>query len=128
MLTLNAFSCMHELFCCHFFQCVFFSMNLYFADPSHSLFSYPRCLLTFSWETFHFRYVAIDNLKRGDMNGPTSVIAHTSVPFGIKNIEVTPDAMKEGQMYTQVMKGINAIQSFTLFHLLTSHLRETNIA
>jgi len=42
-----------------------------------------------------FRYVAIDNLKRGDVNGPTSVIAHTSVPFGIKNIEVTPDAMKD---------------------------------
>ena len=60
---------------------------------------------------FHFRYVAIDNLKRGDVNGPTSVIAHTSVPFGMKNIEVTPDAMKECQIYTIyilhiVMKGI----------------------
>eukprot|EP00088_Acartia_fossae_P039228 TRINITY_DN40832_c0_g1_i1.p1 TRINITY_DN40832_c0_g1~~TRINITY_DN40832_c0_g1_i1.p1 ORF type:complete len:351 (-),score=56.69 TRINITY_DN40832_c0_g1_i1:451-1503(-) len=42
-----------------------------------------------------YRYVAIDNKKRGDENGPTSVVAHTSVPFGIKNIEATPDSMKD---------------------------------
>ena len=41
-----------------------------------------------------YRYVAIDNKKRGDLTGPTSVVAHTSVPFGIQNIEATPDSMK----------------------------------
>lgn len=41
-----------------------------------------------------FRYVAIDNLKRGRVSGPTSVLAHTSVPFGMENIEVSPEDMK----------------------------------
>jgi len=42
-----------------------------------------------------YRYVAIDNKKRGDLTGPTSVVAHTSVPFGIKNIDATPESMKD---------------------------------
>jgi len=42
-----------------------------------------------------YRYVAIDNKKRGDLTAPTSVVAHTSVPFGIQNIEATPDSMKD---------------------------------
>ena len=37
-----------------------------------------------------FCYAAIDNVKRGfeDMNHPTSVVFHTNVPWGIKNLEV----------------------------------------
>jgi len=42
-----------------------------------------------------FRYVAIDNVKRGDAAGPTSVIAHTSVPYGMENREVSPESKKE---------------------------------
>jgi len=42
-----------------------------------------------------YRYIAIDNKKRGDASGPTSVVAHTSVPFGIKHIDKTPDSMKD---------------------------------
>lgn len=50
-----------------------------------------------------FRFVAVDNLKRGDKEGPTSVIAHTSVPFGIKHIERTPDSMKD-ELVAELMK------------------------
>ena len=37
-----------------------------------------------------FCYAAIDNVKRGfeDINHPTSVVFHTNVPWGIKNLEV----------------------------------------
>lgn len=42
-----------------------------------------------------FRFVAVDNLKRGDVAGPTSVIAHTSVPFGVKNIDSSPGELQD---------------------------------
>lgn len=42
-----------------------------------------------------WRYVGVDNVKRGDASGPTSVIAHTSVPYGMANREVTPESKKE---------------------------------
>jgi len=45
-----------------------------------------------------FRYVAIDNLKRGDNIGPTSIVAHTSVPFAMDRIDETPDNLKPDLM------------------------------
>jgi len=41
-----------------------------------------------------FRYVAVDNLKRGDKSGATSVLAHASVPFSMDKIEEKPENIK----------------------------------
>eukprot|EP00092_Neocalanus_flemingeri_P003353 GFUD01003591.1.p1 GENE.GFUD01003591.1~~GFUD01003591.1.p1 ORF type:complete len:352 (-),score=66.80 GFUD01003591.1:160-1215(-) len=40
------------------------------------------------------RFVSVDNIKRGKPDLPTSVIVHTTVPFGLKNIKATPEEMK----------------------------------
>lgn len=40
------------------------------------------------------RFVAIDNQKRGSNDAPPSVCFHTSVPFGIKHIEETPQEVQ----------------------------------
>ncbi|XP_023321238.1 renalase-like [Eurytemora carolleeae] len=42
-----------------------------------------------------FRFISIDNLKRGDEQGPTSVLVHSSVPFGVQNIDVNPEQLKD---------------------------------
>ncbi|EFX70880.1 hypothetical protein DAPPUDRAFT_327763 [Daphnia pulex] len=40
-----------------------------------------------------FRYIAVDNLRRNRPDLPTSVILHTSVPFGVQHIDLTvPEA------------------------------------
>ncbi|XP_043234346.1 renalase-like isoform X1 [Amphibalanus amphitrite] len=36
------------------------------------------------------RYVAVDNVKRGQASGPSSVVVHTSVQFGEEHVEKTP--------------------------------------
>ena len=43
----------------------------------------------------YFRFISIDNLKRGDKQGPTSVLVHSSVPFGVQNIDVNPEQLKD---------------------------------
>jgi len=40
------------------------------------------------------RFVSVDNVKRGLPDLPTSVVVHTTVPFGIQNIKATPEEMK----------------------------------
>jgi len=40
------------------------------------------------------RFVSVDNLKRGRSDLPTSVLVHSTVPFGLKNIKATPEEMK----------------------------------
>jgi len=40
------------------------------------------------------RFVSVDNVKRGLPADPTSVMVHSTVPFGIKNIKASPDEMK----------------------------------
>ncbi|XP_059351197.1 renalase-like [Daphnia carinata] len=40
-----------------------------------------------------FRYIAVDNLRRNRPELPTSVVFHTSVPFGLKHVELSiPEA------------------------------------
>ncbi|XP_042238920.1 renalase-like isoform X2 [Homarus americanus] len=41
-----------------------------------------------------FRFVAIDNKKRGQESMASSVVLHTSVPFGKAHVEETPDQVK----------------------------------
>lgn len=40
------------------------------------------------------RFVSVDNVKRGRPDLPTSVLVHTTVPFGIQNMKATPEEMK----------------------------------
>jgi len=40
------------------------------------------------------RFLSVDNVKRGLPAHPTSVLMHSTVPFGIKNIKATPEEMK----------------------------------
>ena len=60
--------------------------------------SWQLSLLPNQPKWFVFRYVAIDNLKRGDNIGPTSIIAHTSVPFAMDRIDETPENLKPDLM------------------------------
>jgi len=40
------------------------------------------------------RFVSVDNVKRGLPDNPTSVLVHSTVPFGLQNIEATPEEIK----------------------------------
>jgi len=40
------------------------------------------------------RFVSVDNIKRGRPDLPTSVLVHTTVPFGTQNMQATPEEMK----------------------------------
>lgn len=41
------------------------------------------------------RYWSVENLKRGNISEPCSIVVHTSVSFGAENREKMPDSVKE---------------------------------
>jgi len=40
------------------------------------------------------RFVSVDNIKRGRPDLPTSVLVHSTVPFGLQNIKSSPEEIK----------------------------------
>merc|ERR1719474_1264521 len=54
----------------------------------------PDVLANLQKVSYSTRFVSVDNLKRGRSDLPTSVLVHSTVPFGLKNIQATPEEMK----------------------------------